>query len=149
MVVYDLGDGSAANSLTTFDAGKAQCFLPSDRQRLLAVIEAGFGDFRPFNLIVRSLLATDQAPKSVTVRAVRSLPNPLMGLRKAAPAKVAPKSRGAHSMDPSSTSTSIASSRPLSREAEMQVQDVDEMVDVVPASSRRAGPSRHVSREVT
>ena len=33
----------------TFDATKAQCFLASDREHLLAVIEAGFGDFDDFN----------------------------------------------------------------------------------------------------
>ena len=42
----------------TFDAGKAQCFLAKDRERLLAVIEAGFGDFYDFNRIARSLLAS-------------------------------------------------------------------------------------------
>ena len=42
----------------TFDAGKAQCFLASDREHLLAVIEAGFGDFEDFNRIARTLLAT-------------------------------------------------------------------------------------------
>ena len=35
----------------TFDAGKAQCFL-------LAVIEAGFGDFYDFNRVARSFLAS-------------------------------------------------------------------------------------------
>ena len=45
-------------SLETFDARKAQCFLPKDRQHLLAVIEAGFGDLVPFNSIVRSALAS-------------------------------------------------------------------------------------------
>ena len=40
----------------TFDAGKAQCFLASDRQHLLAVIEAGFGDFYDFNRVARNLL---------------------------------------------------------------------------------------------
>ena len=42
----------------TFDAGKAQCFLASDREHLLAVIEAGFGDFYDFNRIARSLFAS-------------------------------------------------------------------------------------------
>ena len=42
----------------TFDAGKAQCFLASDREHLLAVIEAGFGDFDDFNRIARNLLAS-------------------------------------------------------------------------------------------
>ena len=40
----------------TFDAGKAQCFLAKDRERLLAVIEAGFGDFDDFNRVARSFL---------------------------------------------------------------------------------------------
>ena len=42
----------------TFDAGKAQCFLASDREHLLAVIEAGFGDFYDFNCVTRSLFAS-------------------------------------------------------------------------------------------
>ena len=42
----------------TFDAGKAQCFLASDREHLLAVIEAGFGDFDDFNRVARNLLAS-------------------------------------------------------------------------------------------
>ena len=42
----------------TFDACKARCFLASDREHLLAVIEAGFGDFDDFNRVARSLLAS-------------------------------------------------------------------------------------------
>ena len=42
----------------TFDAGKAQCFLASDREHLLAVIEAGFGDSYDFNRVARNLLAS-------------------------------------------------------------------------------------------
>ena len=41
--------------LTSFDAGAAKCFLDRDRQKLLAVIEATFGTFSPFNKIVREL----------------------------------------------------------------------------------------------
>ena len=41
----------------TFNAGKARCFLASDREHLLAVIEAGFGDFDDFNRVARNLLA--------------------------------------------------------------------------------------------
>ena len=46
-----------------FDAAKAECFLPKDRERLLAVIEAGFGDVREFNKSVRRIFArhTSQA----------------------------------------------------------------------------------------
>ena len=42
----------------TFDAGKARCFLASDREHLLAVIEASFGDFRDFNRVARNLFAS-------------------------------------------------------------------------------------------
>ena len=44
-----------AAQLATFDAAKAQCFKQEDRQRLLAVIEAGFGDFKGFNQDVRNV----------------------------------------------------------------------------------------------
>ena len=42
----------------TFNAGKAQCFLASDREHLLAVIEAGFGDFDDFNRAARNILGS-------------------------------------------------------------------------------------------
>ena len=42
----------------TFDAGKARCFLASDREHLLGVIEAGFGDFHDFNRVARNLFAS-------------------------------------------------------------------------------------------
>ena len=42
----------------TFDAGKARCLLASDREHLLAVIEAGFGDFDDFNRVARNILAS-------------------------------------------------------------------------------------------
>ena len=42
----------------TFDAAKARCFLASDREHLLAVIEAGFGDFDDFNRIARNLFVS-------------------------------------------------------------------------------------------
>ena len=38
-----------------FDAAKAECFLAKDKHRLLAVVEAGFGDFKMFNERVRSI----------------------------------------------------------------------------------------------
>ena len=43
--------------LVRFDAGKARCYLGKDREKLLAVIEAGFGTFTPFNSIVRGIFA--------------------------------------------------------------------------------------------
>lgn len=47
----------AFRDLERFEAGKATCFLLVDRQKLLAVIEAGFGSFTPFNTIVRAIFA--------------------------------------------------------------------------------------------
>ena len=48
----------------TFDAGKSRCFLASDRQRLLAVVEAGFGDFdEPSSR--RAIIALADAPQHV------------------------------------------------------------------------------------
>ena len=44
VVVHHLGGENVHKSLTQFDASKAKCFLHSDRHRLLAVIEAAFGD---------------------------------------------------------------------------------------------------------
>ena len=41
----------------TFYAAKAQCFLASDREHLLAVIEAGFGDFHDFNCVARNIFS--------------------------------------------------------------------------------------------
>ena len=42
----------------SFDAGKARCFLASDREHLLAVIEASFGNFHDFNRVARNLFAS-------------------------------------------------------------------------------------------
>ena len=47
-----------AEDLVKFDAGKAETFDPNDRQRLLAVIEASFGTFTPFNKIIRATYPT-------------------------------------------------------------------------------------------
>jgi hypothetical protein len=41
--------------LLKFDAGKAETFDPNDQERLMAVIEAAFGTFNPFNKIVRDI----------------------------------------------------------------------------------------------
>ena len=53
--VVELGD-SVRGALSRFDASKARCFLSKDRQHLLAVMEAGFGDLQPFNRVMRQLL---------------------------------------------------------------------------------------------
>ena len=52
-----------------FDAAEAQCFLPKDKHRLLAVVEAGFGTFQDFNTCVRTAFAERlDAPPSRTMR---------------------------------------------------------------------------------
>jgi hypothetical protein len=53
----DAEDAGFCRSLATFDAGKAECFLARDREKLLAVVEASFGTFGPFNRIVRGYFA--------------------------------------------------------------------------------------------
>ena len=49
--------GIMMERFASFDAAKAQCFLASDRERLLAVIEASFGDFTGFNRLARNVFA--------------------------------------------------------------------------------------------
>ena len=57
LVVRHIGQGEAIEEqFRKFDASKASCFLPEDRERLLAVIEAGFGDLHPFSKLVAGLL---------------------------------------------------------------------------------------------
>ena len=42
-------------SLASFDAEKARCFLEKDRQRMLAAVEASFGDCKEFNIKMRNV----------------------------------------------------------------------------------------------
>ena len=68
ITVRELIEG-ARSGLATFDAAKAKCFLPKDKHKLLSVIEAGFGDLRPFNQVVRAILKEriDEADKEFRV----------------------------------------------------------------------------------
>ena len=67
IAVHELSEG-ARSGLATFDAAKASCFLVKDKHKLLAVIEAGFGDLQPFNRVVRALLTRERAAESTTRR---------------------------------------------------------------------------------
>ena len=49
--------GKIKERLLRFDADKAECSLNKDRQRLLAAVESTYGTPKPFNKIVRNLLA--------------------------------------------------------------------------------------------
>ena len=53
--------------LHTFDAGKSETFDPNDRQRLLAVIEASFGTFGPFNKIIQATAPTAKLEASDSI----------------------------------------------------------------------------------
>ena len=50
-----VGGVTAAGLLSTFDARRAKCSVQADRDTLLAIIEASFGDLRAFNRVVRGL----------------------------------------------------------------------------------------------
>jgi len=56
VLLTDEGDNGLDERLGNFDARNANCFLPEERERLLAVIETGFGDFELFNKSVREML---------------------------------------------------------------------------------------------
>mmetsp|Transcript_115241 Transcript_115241/g.325651 ORF Transcript_115241/g.325651 Transcript_115241/m.325651 type:complete len:526 (+) Transcript_115241:104-1681(+) len=58
---------SIMQEFKTFDAKKAMCFYEKDRQHLLSVIEAGFGNFDVFNEIVRHALVA-RCTNSLTSR---------------------------------------------------------------------------------
>ena len=55
-------EDSVGASLLRFDASKAQCFHAADRHRLLAVVEAAFGDTHGFSRVVREIFAKKTTP---------------------------------------------------------------------------------------
>ena len=59
LLAYSLGGLEVKQALCGFDAKKAKCFLRSDRERLLGVIEAAFGDCTPFNRLVRHIFTSE------------------------------------------------------------------------------------------
>lgn len=54
LVFLPIGGADVRRQLASFDAAKAQCFLRRDREKLLSVIESGFGDLYDFNETVKS-----------------------------------------------------------------------------------------------
>ena len=72
ILVFLLDDATTdlTTSLAEFDASKAQCYIDRDRQGLLAVIEASFGTFAPFNKLVRGIFLMQ------TVTSSGELPSP-------------------------------------------------------------------------
>lgn len=54
-------------ALATFDASKAMCFKPDDRERLLGIIESAFGDFSSFNAKVRAIFKKRSTTQQLTL----------------------------------------------------------------------------------
>jgi len=48
----------------SFNADHAECYLVQDRERMKAVIEAGFGDLAPFNRVARRILLHNVVSKA-------------------------------------------------------------------------------------
>ena len=59
--VLELGGVDVRIALNRFDAAKAKCFLQADQERLLAVVESGFGSLEPFNRLIRSIFVDARA----------------------------------------------------------------------------------------
>ncbi len=57
--------------LNGFNAQHARCFLEEDRERLLGIIEEGFGDYAAFNILVRGALL-ERSRKSGAQRALQA-----------------------------------------------------------------------------
>lgn len=70
--VLPIGDDTmeqVEQRLISFDAKFSSCFLEEDRERLLGIIEAGFGDYGAFNCLVRGALV-ERTRTSLTQRAL-------------------------------------------------------------------------------
>ena len=59
--VLEFGGVDVRVALNRFDANDAKCFLKEDQERLLAVVESGFGSLAPFNALIRSIFIDARA----------------------------------------------------------------------------------------
>ena len=100
MVVRLLADGDDLyRQLERFDAGKAQCRLDDDRQKLLAVIEAGFGTFAPFNTLVQRIFADASEENSDSfVSTTESTSFSSFKSANGVPAAMRPRRRSSHTL---------------------------------------------------
>jgi len=64
--VLPLGGIDFDGQIAKFDAGLAQCFLRKDKERLLAILEAAFGDLRTFNLAVKANISKGDRKSSIS-----------------------------------------------------------------------------------
>lgn len=60
-----------SDTLAMFDASKAECYRPTDREHMKAIIETSFGDLRPFNKVVRGLIAERKQPAKAALGFVK------------------------------------------------------------------------------
>ena len=70
-----------AKEFKNFNAAKAQCFKVEDRERLLAVIEAGFGDFKEFNALVRDVFKSRLEKSRLGTQEIQSAGAGLVGMK--------------------------------------------------------------------
>ena len=74
IAVKPIGDvAKVENSLTSFRGEKAQCFKKEDREQMLAIIEAAFGDFATFNKLVCSVFVQGRSAAPRGRRATASV----------------------------------------------------------------------------
>ena len=59
--VLELGGVDVRVALNRFDAANAKCFLKDDEERLLAIVEAGFGSLAPFSALIRGIFRDARA----------------------------------------------------------------------------------------
>ena len=60
-------------SFREFKGERAECFKRDDKERLLAVVEGAFGDFKTFNAIVRGVFEARQRPSLAKLSTAGSL----------------------------------------------------------------------------
>ena len=59
--VLELGGVDVRVALNRFDAAHAKCFLKDDEERLLSIVEAGFGSLAPFSALIRGIFRDARA----------------------------------------------------------------------------------------
>ena len=67
LIVYKI-DENVSNVLAHFNASQAECYHRRDRDRLLAIIESGFGDLTIFTKMMRGMLTAKSAARSLATR---------------------------------------------------------------------------------
>lgn len=78
VIPIDMSEREAENMFDNVDASACDCFLESDRQKLLGIIEHGFGNFESFNYMLRHVFKDRVARTKVfgSIRqSLRSLKN--------------------------------------------------------------------------